>query len=197
MTAFATLNDYSTAFPGQPTDPTTNAQVQQALNAACQEIRDYCNQQFDLITADQIEVHGTGRSTLVLPEVPVVAVNTVTINLGLPTEVDVTGFRIDKPSGVLYRPPFDPTTGWCGIPAYWPLGFLNVTVDYDHGYDPVPEGLIDVAVRFAKEKIDANPSRMTGESITNYSYTQTAGAVSVKTFADALQPFAEKRVPVP
>lgn len=197
MTAFATIDNYLTAFPGT-TDGTANAQIQAALDSACSEIRKYCSQTFDLIEGDTLVLHGTGRSTLLLPELPVVAVNTVTIDDGLTTELAITDFRVDLQDGVLYRPPTTATTSWwCGIRAVWPAGFLNITVDYDHGYATIPPDLIRVAVSLAREEVKAVSPRLTGETITNYSYTQTAGLVSIDAYAKVLEPYRAKRVPVP
>lgn len=182
--SFASLADYEKAFPGSvPDDSAVLTQLAVALAAACDDITKHCGQTFELVEGDVIVVHGTGSQLLLLPELPVVAVNAVTIDDGLTTETEVTDFRIDPQTGVLYRP------------CCWPCGFANVTVDYDHGYDPVPQGLIDIAVHLARDKVAAGPSHLRGETIAGYSYSQD-GAPSVESYADVLEPYKQKRVSV-
>lgn len=178
MTApFALLEDYIEAFGNASTEiGDTDMQVRAALAAACEEIRQYCAQNFTLIEDDEIVLHGTGRSTLLLPELPVVAVNSVLVNAGEDTEEEVTDFRIDTESGLLWRPPSS-SGSW---PGRWPVGFLNITVDYDHGYTEVPKDVINVACLMARNSIMARDTArevgITSETIAGYSYTTDSGS---------------------
>lgn len=190
--SFATLADYEVAFPGTISDEAGRSQAVAALAAACEDIRRYCSQTFDLVEGDVVTLHGTGKSTVLLPELPVVAVNTVTIDKDLDTEEVITEFKIDSATGILYRSPSS-TTSW-GLG--WPWGFANITVDYDHGYAVIPANLINVAVGLARESIVSGPSRLRSETIAGYGYTQDAGQASVHDFAAVLEPFRVKHVPV-
>lgn len=186
MTAFASLDNYQVVFPETATDQATRSKTVAELNSVCGSIRVHCGQTFDFVEGDVITVHGTGRRTLLLPQLPVAAVNAVTIDKDLDTESVVTDFQVDGETGTLYRT--------CG----WPAGFLNITVDYDHGYeeDAFPPDLIDVAVRFAHDKIVSGPSKLTSETIAGYAYGKAAGAVTIDDYADALEPYRIRRVPV-
>lgn len=199
MTAFATLEDYVTAFPGSLPDAQANETATAALDAACSDIRLYCAQTFDLVETDEVELHGTGRATLLLPQLPVVAINTVTINKGLTSELVVTDYRCELSTGVLFRAPSTTVDPWCAGYAWtsaWPVGFLNITVDYDHGYTTIPASLVRVAVRLAHDDIVNPGSRLSGETIAGYAYTKATGEPSVEDYAKALEPFRNKRVPV-
>lgn len=209
MAGFASLEDYAVAFPNPALDPTANQQVQQALDSACDDIRRYCNQTFDLVEGDVVALHGTGKPVLLLAELPLVAVNSVTINKDLPTEFTVTDYRFDR-DGQLYRPQIlpDPAPDWvwddCGFDiasSYamnlgWPKGFANVTVDYDHGYATIPPNLISVAVQLARNTISAPPLVFRGERVSEYAYTRYENYEGVDEFSGVLDRYKINRVAV-
>lgn len=191
MTAFASLVDYDRWFPGTLNGASDNARATAALAAACADIRLYCAQTFDLAESDVIEVHGTGTATLLLPQLPIVAINAVTIDKGLTSELTVTDFKVDLESGVLYRTAADAC--W---PASWPLGVLNITVDYDHGFAVIPENLIRVACRLAHEDIVNPGAKLRAETIAGYSYQKDTGEACVDDYADILDRYKAQKVPV-
>lgn len=195
--SFATLADYEKLFPGTVSDQQTMTQVAAALAAACEDIKAYCCQQFELSADDTVVLHGTGSPLLLLPQVPVVAVNSVTIDDGLTTEIDVTDFRIDRLAGTLYRPPTFPSLSspWCAWPSPgWPAGFANITVDYDHGYATVPQNLINVAVQLARNTLAAPPLVFRGERISEYSYTRYENYEGVNEFSAVLDRYRVQRI---
>ena len=49
------------------------------LEAASAIIRNHCRQTFDLVEDDEVELRGTGKCRLLLPERPVVSVSSVTV----------------------------------------------------------------------------------------------------------------------
>ncbi len=186
MTSFAALNYYETAYPGTLVTVADQARATAALDAVCASIRRYCSQRFDYVESDVITVSGTGKQALLLPELPVVAVNSVTINKDETSELAVTDYRLlDPDAGLLWRPT-----------AVWPWGGVNITVDYDHGYADIPADLIEVAVHLAHESVTAIPSQLRSETIGGYSYTRDAGQTTVHDFAHVLELYRAKRIPV-
>lgn len=114
-----------------------------ALDAACDICRDVAEQSFNAATST-ISLDGTGSDALVLPEHPVSAAGTVTVNGGTITDFQVTA------NGVLLR-------GTAGIDPrpVWPRGRQNVTVTYDHGYAAIdlPRSVRVVALAIASRLI--------------------------------------------
>lgn len=191
MAAFVTIDEYEALFQAAPSGTEEDA-VQFALDAACAEIRTYLSQDLDLVADDEIVLHGTGTQSLLLPQLPVVAVNSVFIDAGEDTEEEVTDYHLDF-SGVLYRR--------CG----WPKGYGNITVDYDHGYEEIPADLKNAALNIARSIANPAPAAalggITSESIAGYSYTRDLGAstatIDVSAYSRTLDRYQVKRIPVP
>jgi hypothetical protein len=205
--AFVTIADYEAAFNTVITgDAGLTAKVQFALDSACAEIRQALgNQTLTYVTDDVIELDGTGRTALLLPQLPVVHINSVTIDKGLATELAVTDWVLGL-GGVLRRKgtQLDPTAWYTRRPPkVWPWGFGNITVDYDHGYDayesePFPKDLINVALQVARSTVSSLPAGITSETIGGYSYTRQLGAtLGADAYEKLLNRYAVKRVPVP
>lgn len=192
MSAFVTIADYEVAFNAIVTgNAGLEAKVQWALDGACDEIRgELGDQVLDLVEDDVIVLHGTGHQSLLLPQLPIVAVNSVTIDNGLGSELVVTDYKVDF-SGILYRR------------KGWPWGFGNVTVDYDHGYGAyeglqLPNDLKTVALQVARSTVSSLPAGITSETIGGYSYTRSLGAaIGADAYEKLLNRYAVKRVPVP
>lgn len=198
MSAFVTIADYETAFGVSVTgNAELEAQVQFALDSACAEIRAYLSQDLDYTEDDVIVLDGTGHQTLLLPQLPVVAVNSVFIDKGEDTEEEVADYVIGF-GGILNRR------------AGWPWAFGNITVDYDHGYGAyegieLPADLKNAALNIARSV--ANPASVesltgiTSESIGGYSYTRDLGAaattIDVSVYSRTLDRYQVKRIPVP
>jgi hypothetical protein len=97
-----------------------------AADAACDMCRTVAGQLFNEITGDTITLDGTGTDTVLLPNVPVNAVGTITLNGGT-----ITDWMFND-NGVVFR-------GTAGVDPrpVWPRGRQNVTITYDHGYAEV------------------------------------------------------------
>lgn len=93
-----------------------------AVDAACDICRTIAEQTFNEATTT-FTLDGTGTDSILLPELPVNAAGTVTVNGGT-----VTDFTLNA-NGILFR-------GTAGIypRPVWPLGRQNVTITADHGY---------------------------------------------------------------
>ncbi|UXE04746.1 head-to-tail adaptor [Arthrobacter phage Shambre1] len=102
---------------------------------------------------DQVQLNGTGTSTLLLPAAPVTAINAVTVRgtavwagsgpryrsgYWASTELlDGPDFELDAAAGILRRN------------GVWPDGLGNVTVDYDHGFEELPGDIADAVLEHA------------------------------------------------
>ena len=204
MTAFVTVDQYCALTRLTP-DFTNEIAIQMALDVACQLIRSYLGQTVDPIDDETITLDGTGRRGLILPEMPVRLVNTVVIDLGLDTEVDVTDFD-NGFGGVLYRtgaqdPPAWWDWDWWGPGPIrprraWPLGIANITVNYDHGFTTVPSDLVMVAIQVARAIVNVGTPGLTGETIGGYAYTRDAHVDLLGSFTRVLDVYKLPRVMV-
>ncbi|WP_048574133.1 hypothetical protein [Streptomyces leeuwenhoekii] len=130
--------------------------VQAAASIAAAEtiIRAALQQTIDAVAGDTAGLVGTGRRTILLPEMPVTAVASVTVD---GTLQDAGTWRVNR-HGVLTR------LGGC-----WPLD-ADITVVYDHGYAQVPAAVTQVCVQLAG-RAWVNPRGMASESIGDWSGT--------------------------
>ena len=138
MAAFVTVAELEAALQRDLDD----AAATEALDQACQAIRDYLGQRLDWVENEVIRLHGTGRRTILLPELPVNAVDAVSVTDNEATTALVaTDWWVDGRSGVLFR------VGTNG--TRWPGGVANIQVTYDHGYQVVPSSIAGVAMSLA------------------------------------------------
>ena len=148
------LDDYLT---DEDVDPTGGLQ---ALEMASDLIRGYTRQVLSLVEGD-VEVHdGAGHSVLLLRELPVVEVASVTVD-GEP----VTDWYASE-AGVLRR-----TDG-----ESWPLN-EKVEVTYTHGYEDLPGDIVAVTLQLAGRGV-TNPSGIQREQLGQYAVTYTGGQVA-------------------
>jgi hypothetical protein len=183
MSAFVTLEDYE-AFIGTSVDGTESAAIEFELDAASDDIRKYCHQTFDLVTDDAITLHGTGRRTLILPELPAVAVSAVSVN---GTALTTDEWELDSPdNGILIRT----SDNRCLRPG-WACGVHNVAVTYTHGYATIPSGLKRAALTLVKERREmaVRSAGIRSETIGSYSYT-----LSDTTSSSSYEPGSIERV---
>ncbi len=123
-----------------PDDKVVSAQ--RAIDAATAAIQAYCGQVLELVEGDEVTFDvGLGRTRLLLPELPVVAVQAVT-EAGRPLQ-EGTDYVLGQ-HGMLHR-----------IGRPWATGVQVVTVTYTHGYEALPTDLIDVCVRAAARAYQA------------------------------------------
>lgn len=140
-----------------------------AISAASEMVRGYLNQHVSLVEDDVVTLAGTGTRALILPELPVVAINSVTVNGELLVAGDYRESR-----GVLWRL----TSNELGddgvhIVSTWTTGY-EVVVDYDHGFAVVPADIQMVTARLAVA-IGADAASTPGmrqETIQDYSYVR-------------------------
>ncbi len=159
MVALITAGEYEDA-GGDPNNPL----MVMAIDAASEMVRSYLHQTVSLVVNDIVTLTGTGTRALLLPESPVVAVNSVTVDTD-PVLVAVTDYRYAY--GVLWR--VSP-----GSTAPWTLG-TSIVVNYDHGWSIIPADIqlvtARLAVAWAADGGAAAPG-LRQESIQDYSYTR-------------------------
>ncbi len=117
----------------------------QATAAATEAIRNYCEQYIERV-ADEAHTFDvwTRRTKLVLPEHPVLAVESVVEN-GVTLTVNDDYVLIEH--GTLYR-----------VGAVWYPGPRTVVVTYTHGYAEIPDDVLDVCTRAASRRYQAGLS---------------------------------------
>lgn len=123
--------------------------IARALSWAESEVSEYCNRVFDLIP-DDVEVLSPHRGQAMLSQFPVINVSLVEGLLCGPTGsmewTEIDGYRVVNDTGIIY------CTGYT-----WPTLPGSLRVTYDHGYETVPQSLINVASRFAQQYLE-NPN---------------------------------------
>lgn len=147
MTAFASLDDLN-AILGQSIDETLGELV---LDLASGAIRSWTRQSFDYVEDDTISVSGNWDTILVLPERPVAAITSISVDA---EELDTDSWRLD--GDVLYR-----TARWGGPK-------VTVEVVYTHGYEILPDDIRGFCLRLAARWL-TNPQGLRTESIGTYS----------------------------
>lgn len=126
-----------------------------AVSMACETVRSLTEQDFTPTTGATAVLDGTGSDVLLLPQVPVTAAGTVSVD---GTTLAATDYSVTS-DGKLFRT--DGTATWPGnggypsAPvAYWPQGRRNITVTYDYGYaGTAPDDVRMVALAIANRLI--------------------------------------------
>lgn len=142
MTSLASIEDLENVIR-TPIPPDGLDAAEAALAAASAAVRRYTRQVLSYVTDDQVLLSG-GCGPLYLPELPVVAVSAVGVG-GVPQDAAAYAWEA---SGLLVAL----TTGVPPAPTYWPYGYRNVVVTYDHGYVTIPDDVVNVTARVASRQ---------------------------------------------
>jgi hypothetical protein len=124
-------------------------------------IRTYCQQTFDRVVDDLVELRGTSSERLMLPERPVIEV----------TSVYLDGFEVDDWSRVrdrLWR-----SGGWGGPSS-------SVEVSYTHGFAPNSPTMLtlrSICLSVAY-RMSVNPATATQQTIGDFNQSFAAGALT-------------------
>lgn len=171
-----------------------SSQADMAMSAASEMVRNYLNQQIDLIEDDVVTLAGTGSRALILPELPVVAINSVTV--GTAAALAAADYREER--GVLWR--LTPTEIEEGevLTSVWTYG-LDVVVDYDHGWATIPADIKLVTARLAVSIATdaASTPGLRQEAIQDYSYSRADTSQAFMAELAVIGRRAVKQVPVP
>lgn len=158
--AFATATELATFTGDSSLD---GARGTMLVDQASAVIRTYTRQTFDLVTDDEVELRGTWRAGLQLPERPVVDVTAVAVD-----GTTVTDFH--RVRDVLYRGFRDDADHQVNR-AHWGGPETVVTVTYSHGFSSgaaALETLKGVCLQIAA-RAALNTSGMSSESIGDWS----------------------------
>ena len=170
----ATLEDMF-ALMGTDFDP-TDLRAIQAIEGASGMVRTYTGREFSYTEADEVVLDGTGTYQLLLPETPVLAIDTVETWDNDDVATAVTTYRFKAEAGIVVR-----------LDAVWPLGAQNIHVTYDHGYvmpGDVTDPTIPDDLRATTAQIAARLYGLIGgqtaesETIGSYSYKLSSGAAT-------------------
>lgn len=102
-----------------------------AVDAACDTVRSVTEQDFSFAT-ETVRLDGTGTDVLLLPQLPVSAAGTVTVNGTAVTDYRaLSDGRLVRVGGTATYATW--ASGYANA-AYWPEGRQNIVVTYDHGY---------------------------------------------------------------
>jgi hypothetical protein len=126
---------------------TADAAMVMAADSACAIVRDYTGQEFNRGTSS-IALDGTDTDALLLPQLPVNSVSSVTV-----AGAAVTNYVLAD-HGVLFRG----TAGAYGG-ATWPGGRQNIRLTVDHGYDiaEIPRSVRRIALEVAARTVVQGP----------------------------------------
>lgn len=136
------------------------------LIAASAQVRLATGQDFTAVSGDTVVLDGVDGEWLALPQRPVTAVSSVSIN---DTVLDVAGWTLSGHR--LFR-----RSGWQG--RTWSWGPTLVTVTYDHGYAEIPDDVRSAVLALAAD-MQANPQGLTDEQIDDYRWRRDADAAAV------------------
>lgn len=172
-----------------------------AIDSACEIIRAYVGQRLNYDALDVVRLNGNGRSSIILPQVPVVDIASVVVG---ETTLETTDYYTTR-SGVLSR---------MTLYDIWNVGVQNISVTYSHGYaineadveddpdddvpkpDRMPSDIRRVALALSRRLFVASGSvqesgTKASETITpdSYSYTNatTSGSGTVTTVSSATE----------
>jgi hypothetical protein len=175
-------------FLGQ--DVTSDQLAVIALDSACEIIRAYVGQRLNFDAVDVVTLNGNGRSSIILPQLPVVDIAEVVAD---DTVLAADSYYATR-SGVLSR---------MTLYDVWPVGIQNIEVTYSHGFavleadveddpdddtpkpDRMPSDIRRVALALARRVFVASGSvaeagTKASETITpdSYSYTNATTSAS-------------------
>lgn len=200
MATFVPIDEYLEYYG--ITSPAEIIRAELDLDYACDTIRDHLEQTVDRVTDDTVTVFGNDTGALILPQVPVVSVASVTEDGEL---LDPADYSVDLRFGLLFRQRgadalYGPSLAWDRWRSY--------TVTYTHGYlpDDVPALLKTVAFKLARlGAVEfAAAGGISQESVAGYSVTYdnlSTVANAKRAEFDALMKILDKRVvraiPVP
>jgi hypothetical protein len=123
---------------------TADAAMVMAADSACAIVRDYTGQEFNRGTSS-VALDGTDTDALLLPQLPVNSVSSVTVGGAAVTDYVLADH------GVLFR-------GTAGG-ATWPSGRQNIRLTVDHGYEiaEIPRSVRRIALEVAARTVVQGP----------------------------------------
>ena len=152
--ALATIADLE-AVLRKSIDP-NDTEALSAINVASAMVEAYLGMRVELVEGEIITMDGNGHGVLLLPEYPVVSVNSIEEDGENLIEGDDYEW---SETGQLRR-----------LGRRWTKKLRAIDIDYDHGYGTVPTAITGVVAAVAARAYDT-PVTVRQESIGNYSVT--------------------------
>jgi hypothetical protein len=192
LPALATLDDVS-AIVGRTLSSTEQTNGTRLLNMASGMVRRYTRQTITKVTDDVVTLEGNWGHVLTLPQHPVTAVSSVVFNGGTMPNTQWKLYQGDLFLGTgSYMPDYGGSI-WGGTALWGPAGSNNgpqvagatwqgpqstVTVTYTHGYDEVPQDIVNevagmVALQLSTE-VGISSEQIGGYKV-QYDRAQTGG----------------------
>ena len=173
MAAFITVAELGNLLGRDLSTDTAGTAV---VEAACDICRDVAEQTFTRGTTTQV-FDGPGTDALLLPELPVNSIGTVSVsdssNPPTWTVAGTADYALNG-NGVLYA---TDTAGTSLFGTVWPKGRQNVRITYDHGYTAVPESVKAVAKSVASRLLVQGPAISEAIGDVNVRYAGEATAL--------------------
>lgn len=135
-----------------------------ALDVATRMIRDHCGWFVGPVTTDTLHLDGPGSRLLVLPTLRIVEVTAVRQD---DAPIDMATVRVSRGSGMLRTSS--------------PLSdeFGAIEVDLRHGYDTVPEPIVDLTLQMAARALGSPLGVVREQSlVANITWSTTAAGVA-------------------
>jgi hypothetical protein len=154
MANFATVENMAAFLQVPITSADEVAAAERALTEATAAIRNYTGQHLSQVAGDVVTLDGRGNR-LLLPELPVTGVASV-VEDGETLTV-TTDYKLGA-HGILHR-----------INRRWASGVQNVVVTYSHGYDELPDDIVNICTRAACRAYQAGLTA-----------TETEGAIGIQ-----------------
>lgn len=171
MTNFATVEDVEKVLLRRVTDADELASVNWALTVATDAIKVYTDQTIEKVEDDEIIINGPVNSDqIILPQIPVLAVSSVYEDDDLLTVDD--DYKVDLDLGIIYR-----------LNQVWSNDILNLTITYNHGYDPIPDTINGICARAASRLFQAALKSQENEGLPGVS-SKSLGDFSVSFAVD-------------
>jgi len=143
MADFCTIDDVREFLQLDIDEESKIASCMRAIVAATAAIRNYCHQEIELSEDDEITLDCWGGQRLFLPQVPVVSVSSVVEDGDSLTAGSDEDYQLGQ-YGILYR-----------VGKNWASGVQIVTAVYTHGYETIPDDVVDVCTRAASRAFQA------------------------------------------
>lgn len=172
--------------PQSPPDLSEDLLAAMAVAGACARIRRHAEQELDYVADDTATFRASNDSRVILPELPVVAVDEVRVDGEVETDWELRSDgvveRVVSASDVVYGMP---TSRWSGL----------IEVDYSHGYSTIPPELKLLAATLAARAYQQGIARQESTGSTAVTYSVAAALDLSSGEESLLEKFRHPRAP--
>lgn len=209
LPALATVDDVA-AILNRPLSITEVSTATRLLEIASGMVRRYTRQDLTFALGDMVTIPGNWGQSIILPQRPVVNVSSVTINGATPP---FAAWKLIDDELFIGTGSFQPDYGtalWGGTGLWGPAGSfqgpqatgatwqgpqVSVAVVYDHGYDPIPDDIVNEVAGMAALQM-SSPVGIDEERVGGYlaKYAQSpVGGLALASETKAVLNFYRRR----